>query len=537
MAMNFQAAAQRVRGLLAPTRAASLSASALTPDALRDNVIRETIERNDRLQSAVSRRPVVEYGDGQEHVWENFGDCLTDYARAAFGFDEPKVRPAGEVRPSHQLERAIIEEILRCPEFHDARPYTRANQLEATMAALTVADQLQDFASMLLTDHVKRSEQMGTEEHLQASADDMFDRLREQARQEIDDVGAVQDDTRRAIKRALKQSEQAGQRLGQLIAEEDASSMRQDARTAARTAAKVALDEAQSVGEMPGFLKGTGDGAGKKLNPEQQLELAKRWTSNAHLRQLAKLLGRRLRRMARARRSRLTSSRGVKVGVETGDDLHKLLSRELARACSPVKAMRTLFVKDLVERQTMQFRTEQEIPTAKGPIIPVVDCSASMDGEPRVWAGSLEIGLLSIAAEEGRAFASVHFSSANQQKSWVFPKGEIDPHAVVDMAEHFFNGGTSILSAMRAALEIVRTQPGFKTADVVLLTDGLDHFADGDKAVRDELRAMGVRIQGISILKPNNAYCKQMCDAYIDVTQLAQDTRDQALEQVAVNLT
>lgn len=532
MSMNFASAAQRVRGLLVPRKAANLPKSALTDDRLRDNVVDETIAASERLQSAASQRPVVDV-DGHEVEWSNFGDCLTDYMRAAFGFEEPQLRPRDQVRPSHRLEREVIDATVRSPDFQDGRAYTRANQFESTVAGLAYADALVDAYAGLLAEHVQRSEQMGTEEQVQKSADDMFDSLRKQARKEIEDLGEVQDQTKRDIKKAVKQSAGAGERLGQLIEAEANSTMRADAAAAARSAAAAAGEEIEVIGQLPGVCKGDG----MKLSPDQQLELARRWANNPHMRALARFLGRRLRNMRRARRSKLAAARGVRVGVETGDQLHKVLPREFARAASPVRAMRTLFVKDYVEKNLLQYRTERPVPTAKGPIVCVLDGSWSMKDEPREWAGSLEIGLLSIANDEKRPFASVHFGCDDELESWTFPKGEgVDPMHVVAMAEQFFAGGTDIALGMREAARLIAEEPGFKTADIVLLTDGEDTFGEDDRQIRDRLRAQGVRIQGISILQPDNAYLAEMCESYLDVSQLA-DTRDEALGTLAANLT
>ena len=68
----------------------------------------------------------------------------------------------------------------------------------------------------------------------------------------------------------------------------------------------------------------------------------------------------------------------------------------------------------------------------------------------------------------------------------------------------------------------------------MLIGDGQDYFRDEDKRVREELRALGCRIHGISILCPNNAYMAQMCESVVDVTDLAgaNDATDHVAESI-----
>src|SRR6476659_3452644 len=98
MAMNFAAASQRVRALLAPKKLAEQSKSALTEDVLRDNIVRDAGNASERFQNAVNKRPVIEYDraneDGstsrEEYEWDAFPEAVRDFARAAFGWDEPQ---------------------------------------------------------------------------------------------------------------------------------------------------------------------------------------------------------------------------------------------------------------------------------------------------------------------------------------------------------------------------------------------------------------------------------------------------------------
>jgi uncharacterized protein with von Willebrand factor type A (vWA) domain len=81
----------------------------------------------------------------------------------------------------------------------------------------------------------------------------------------------------------------------------------------------------------------------------------------------------------------------------------------------------------------------------------------------------------------------------------------------------------------------VREVPAFKTADVILIGDGQDQYAEEDQALVKELRDMGVRIHGISIGCPNNAYMAAACDHVIDIATLADE--ESVFDALAENIT
>jgi hypothetical protein len=55
----------------------------------------------------------------------------------------------------------------------------------------------------------------------------------------------------------------------------------------------------------------------------------------------------------------------------------------------------------------------------------------------------------------------------------------------------------------------------------VLVGDGEDIFGAADEKLRKTMTDAGVRIHGISILTPDNAYFTAMCEWHVDVIDLA----------------
>ena len=522
--MDFASSRDRVRKLIAGKRPSQQSRSVLEADPLRDNIMDEEGMRTERFKQALSRKPEIEYEvegeDGQKEqkrfTWDGYGDALKDVARANFSYDDPKLRPADQILGSRQLNRALLEESMRSDEFSQSRPYTQGNPMESTWGALAYSKTLQDRAKDTLAEHIARSEQMGEQEQAQQSAEDMLDKLRQRAREQSAGGGRPDKATRKGINQQLRKIANAQGEVLELLQQQAQSTFAQDVHAAAAEAVEAAEDAVEGFSQMPGLEPGQA----QNLSPDQQIELAEAWAKNPNLREIAKMLGRLYRDMCFKRMTRQKGIPEMPVGVAVGNELERLLPHEMVRATHPV--LLPSFIKDFSEHALLQYEVEGWIPAGKGPIIAVVDGSGSMQGEPFIWASSVELALFKLARRDGRSFAGIEFGSSGELESWVFPKGTTpDPMRVLDMASHFFNGGTCTALGMEEALRICRDEEGFKTADVILIGDGCDAFRERDQQVRDALRGLDVRIHGITILTGANPYFEQMCEWHMDVTDLA----------------
>jgi uncharacterized protein with von Willebrand factor type A (vWA) domain len=280
-----------------------------------------------------------------------------------------------------------------------------------------------------------------------------------------------------------------------------------------------------------------GGGQAQNMSPDQQIALAERWSANTQLREIAKMIGRLYRDMRFKRDARTKNVPIEPVGVTTGNDFQKLLPHEMARAFSDNRLIKTTFLNDYSQRSLLEYQMDGTMPAGKGPIICAHDGSGSMSGDPFIWASSLGGALLMMAQREKRAFAGIEFGWSSELESWIFPKGESpDPERVLDYISHFFGGGTDITIGLAEAMRILKQEPEFRTADIVLITDGQDRYAADDQALVEEMKRMGVRIHGISIGCPHgNAYLEQACEYLVDVQDLAGS--NDATDHVAANLT
>jgi uncharacterized protein with von Willebrand factor type A (vWA) domain len=543
--MDFANASKRVRKLLAPERPQDLQKSALTPDPLRDNIVREQEASSERFRRSIKKQPSIEYerthedGSTSEETfeWETYPEAVRDFARAAFGWDEPETVGLDKMRPSYRFNHAISQAMNHCEAMQELRPYSKNNIDEASYGAMAYADKLQELAAERCADIIDHSQQLSEQEERIKSADEMLEDLRNQARQENQEHGTVQPGTRKEIKGCLRAGEAARGKLGELMANGPAN-VSSRAGEIAREAAEEARDAVDAISGIPGLEPGQS----QHMDPDARMALAERWQAAEGLRKMAREFGRKLPNFMFKRNARTKNVHIEPRGIESGDDFERLLPLELARGTAANKAMRAMFLSDLEDKALLQFRKEGEQPAGKGSIITCTDGSGSM-GVPLAsltregWAKVIDLVLLALCRREKRHFASVQFGSTNQLRSWEFPTNEPpDPEKVLDFATHFFGGGTDTETGMRAALRIFREQPEFKTADVVLIADGDDRFDAGDKSVRDELRDLNVRIHGVNVGSYSNPYLEQMCDHVVHIVDLAND-EENVLTSLAENIT
>lgn len=292
------------------------------------------------------------------------------------------------------------------------------------------------------------------------------------------------------------------------------------ARSASAAAVRAALRKGiakatQRVSEAREALSGLAPGLESAPPTHEQqdagrLALAENLLRNPRLRDVLRRAGR-IARLARDRRtSRDTHAREEIVDVERGADLARILPAGLARLRHPL--LRKVALREIVERQAVQYKLEGRETLGRGPIVVLLDRSGSMQGDPELWASATAIALMGAGAREKRAVTVVEFTySVDTVSKVVGSKGSrlspSDPAVVVDadlavstlaieLASRRSTGGTSfgpvLAYGMRCGVLDDR-------ADLVFVTDGL---ATADDATLDALRdakKRGLRVYALTV--------------------------------------
>jgi uncharacterized protein with von Willebrand factor type A (vWA) domain len=304
---------------------------------------------------------------------------------------------------------------------------------------------------------------------------------------------------------------------------------------AVRAALRKAIGRAtQRVGDAREALAGLAPGLEAAPPQHEQadagrLTLAERLLRDPRLRDVLRKAGR-ISRLARDRRTtRDLRAREEVVDIERGADLARILPAGLARLRHPL--LRKLALREIVERQAIQYRLEGQETLGRGPIVVLLDRSGSMTGEPEAWASAAAIALAGAGVRENRAVTIAEFTTTVDDVTRIRAKvGAVlsprDPgvvvrdglsiaEATIAFATRRSMGGTEFGPVLRYGMAAGALDD---RADLVFVTDGLAE-ADADTLAQlTEAKRRGLRIWALTVnggsLSPS---IEAIADAAVDL--------------------
>ncbi len=297
-----------------------------------------------------------------------------------------------------------------------------------------------------------------------------------------------------AAQTAADEAAEAAEQVRQEIKAGDGVKLRQALREAADEA-HGELDEMEEA--LAGLGHGTGAGAltGVKAPTEQ---VAKALRANPELRRIAAIAGRIRLSAKREQASKCEHGREEICDVETGSDIPRLLPSELMMMADPI--LEPLLLLKIVESQALQYKMSGTEKAEKGPIVLLVDGSASMAGARHEWAMGVSLAMMEVAAMQNRSFALAHFGSSIMKHDVVANPRTMTLDQLVDMVCYFANSGTNIRNSVDWVKDTLIPQTGcLKGADLLLITDGQCCTGDFSQALRDLREEHGAATFGIAI--------------------------------------
>jgi uncharacterized protein with von Willebrand factor type A (vWA) domain len=314
-----------------------------------------------------------------------------------------------------------------------------------------------------------------------------------------------------------------------------AADMTKAAKQAVAKAVAAGAEATEAADLIPGTGIGKGLGGDTTVNASAMFTLAERIRSNPTLRRVLEMMGKLDLSMGSARRELRKGGFEDIVDIEFGDDLPRVLTQEKMLIRHPMGKMD--FFRRFVERSLTQYETVEVRELKRGPVIFINDGSGSMAGVKSTLCRGLTLSTVNIAHREKRNTAAIEFGGVGQARMEFFSKDRpLDPEQMIRFAEQFYGGGTSTLTGMRMALDLIRNEAPFHSADLIIVSDGEDYVTDEDRAIRDELRAMNVKIHGIAIGLAPTSYMLEICDVATSVTDYTAH-ENQASKRLAIDLT
>lgn len=381
--------------------------------------------------------------------------------------------------PAPAVNKRVMETLMNQTAWQDLRQTTQMDEYSAALGSLSLKDSIKQAIPEDLRAQAQQIQ----------SLESQLQELLDQA-EAFTEVADAQDgeSAAKAQSKAQELAQQASALSEQLVQAMEGFNQTFDGQQgsigrALRQALEQASDQAQEEQRMAASF-GFGSGDGKPVSGKERLQLAEVLHTNLKIREIARMAGRMQMMALNKRKNRTMHPPTEIVNITIGDDLANVLPSELLLLAD--SDTEDEFVQRFAERRLLQYDLRGREREGQGPIVVCIDESRSTSGTVETWEKGIALALFAIARREKRAFAVVHFGNAQEIEVRKWPKArDATPIELVDMAQHFFDGGTDFERPLREAVQVM-DDSAFSKGDIVFLTDGeatvSDEFLQGEFA-------------------------------------------------------
>ena len=169
--------------------------------------------------------------------------------------------------------------------------------------------------------------------------------------------------------------------------------------------------------------------------------------------------------------------------VTFSGDIQTLLPAETVKLKNPL--LKRKFYADMLEGKLLTYQLKGEnwnSDTAgkkrKGPVVALVDTSASMRGSPELLAKAVILAVTRRMLKENRDVKVILFSSKWQTVEIELTNKKRMGQEFLEFLKFTFGGGTDFNTALRAGLKAMKNEKAFEGADLLFLTDGFSELSE-----------------------------------------------------------
>ena len=169
--------------------------------------------------------------------------------------------------------------------------------------------------------------------------------------------------------------------------------------------------------------------------------------------------------------------------VTFSGDLHTLLPAETVKLKNPL--LKRKFYADMLEGKLLTYQLKGENWNSdsagkkrKGPVVALVDTSASMRGSPELLAKAVVLAVTRRMLTENRDVKVILFSSKWQTVEIELTNKKRMGEEFLEFLKFTFGGGTDFNTALRAGLKAMKNEKAFEGADLLFLTDGYSELSE-----------------------------------------------------------
>jgi len=176
-------------------------------------------------------------------------------------------------------------------------------------------------------------------------------------------------------------------------------------------------------------------------------------------------------------------SRSEVHSVTFSGDIQTLLPAEAVKLKNPL--LRRKFYADMLEGKLLTYQLKGENWNSdiagkkrKGPVVALVDTSASMRGRPELLAKAVLLAVAKRMLKENRDVKVILFSSKWQTFEIELTNKKRMGKEFLEFLKFTFGGGTDFNTALRAGLKTMKNEKAFEGADLLFLTDGISELSE-----------------------------------------------------------
>lgn len=169
--------------------------------------------------------------------------------------------------------------------------------------------------------------------------------------------------------------------------------------------------------------------------------------------------------------------------VTLSGDIQTLLPIETVKLKNPV--LKRKFYADMIEEKLLTYQLRGENWNSdysgkkrKGPVVALVDTSASMRGAPELLAKSVVLAIARRMLRENRDVKVILFSSKWQTVEIELTDKKRMGKEFLEFLKYTFGGGTDFNTALHSGLKVIKKEKAFQGADLLFLTDGNSELSE-----------------------------------------------------------
>lgn len=169
--------------------------------------------------------------------------------------------------------------------------------------------------------------------------------------------------------------------------------------------------------------------------------------------------------------------------ITLSGDIQTLLPIETVKLKNPV--LKRKFYADMIEEKLLTYQLRGENWNSdfagkrrKGPVVALVDTSASMRGDPEILAKAVVLAVARRMIRENRDVKVILFSSKWQTVDIELTDKKRMGKEFLEFLKYTFGGGTDFNTALREGLKTIKKEKAFQGADLLFLTDGNSELSE-----------------------------------------------------------